>query len=338
MTISLLHSWRFRTLAAIAIGLTSFSVAACSSTNGPLSSGNVIPNDVVRANAKPSPTPYKYSYNTVDDEGGSTTFNELLGMNELGQVVGYYSGYSVTRGFTAVSPYTKFKSIEYPNSQSSVATGLTDNRVEVGYFQDTGHGNATLGFLRDRGLWSVIKDLHTPKEQNAVNEILGVNDNVICVGFYVDANGNDQPYEVSGHTYIGFDPPGYVSARATGINAHGDVVGWAVIASTQVTVGWLYRDGVYSEFSAPNSNDTQPTSANQEDEIAGSYVDGTGATYGFVVKNVTSKNRAFWQKVAEPDATGATVVSAINDHHAIAGYYVDAYGNTNGFVGTVANP
>jgi hypothetical protein len=296
-----------------------------------------VPSRAVRFNAEPTPTPYQYSYNTIDDEGGSTTFNRVLGMNDLSQVVGYYSGYSITRGFTSTPPYTKFKSISYPNSQSSVATSITNNRVIGGYFQDTGHGEATLGFQRVKGLWSIIKDIHTPKEPNSINEVLGVNSNDIAVGFYVDAYGVDQAFTVASRKFTPLKPPGSVSTRATGINTRGDMVGSAVLSNGE-TVGWVYRSGTYAEFSAPNSTDTEPTSANIEGQIAGSYVDGYGATHGFVVRNAGDTTKAFWQTIDEPNAAGTTVVTTINNHHAISGWYVDAYGNNNGFVGTISNP
>lgn len=337
MTTSSARGRRFKTVASIAIGLTSFIVAACSSENGLTSGSNVVPNRAAHFDTSPTPTPYKYEYNTVDDEGGSTTFNRVLGMNDLSQVVGYYSGYSVTRGFTSTPPYTKFKVISYPNSQSSVATSITNNRIIGGYFLDTGHGESTLGFLRDRGLWSIIKDIHTPKELNSVNEVLGVNSNVIAVGYYVDAYGIDQAFAEASRHFTALRPPGSLSTRATGINSRGDMVGSAVLSNGQ-TVGWVYRSGVYTEFSAPNSNDTEPTSANIQGQIAGSYVDGSGATHGFVVRSPGNPTEAFWQTIDEPNAVGTTVVTTINNHHAISGWYVDAYGNNNGFVGTITSP
>lgn len=295
-----------------------------------------MPSRVAHFQAQPTPTPYQYSWTTVDDEGGSTTFNEVLGMNDLGQIVGYYSGYSVIRGFTSLPPYTKFKAIEYPNSQSTVASSIADDRVIGGYFVDTGHGEDTLGFLRVKGLWSIVKDIHTPKVPGSVNEVLGVNDSDIAVGYYVDAYGLDQAFADATRHYTGLKPPNAVSARATGINTRGDIVGSAVL-SNQETVGWVYRSGTYAEFSAPYSTDTEPTSANIEGQIAGSYVDSNGQRHGFIVRNAGNTSAAYWQTIDEPNAAGTTVVTGVNNHHAICGWYIDTYGNTNGFVGTLKN-
>lgn len=300
--------------------------------------GNVVPNHGVRVATSPTSTPYQYTYSTVDDEGGSTTFNEVLGMNDLGAVVGYYENASFTRGFTSFPPYSSFHTIYYPNSATTVATSTSNDKIIAGYFTQNGKaGTTTLGFIRDKGLWATVKDFHTPKGANTVNELLGVNNNDIAVGFYVDAYGDDQPYAVASRHYTALKPPGAVSAQATGINLRGDIVGSAVLGGGS-TVGWVYRSGIYKEFSFPSSTVTEPTSLNIQNQIAGSYVDGSGNTHGFVVTDLGDTDRTLWQTIDEPNAVGTTVVTTVNNHHAISGWYVDTYGNTNGFVGTVSNP
>lgn len=326
----------FNTLASIVIGLTACIVVACSSTNG-AATGNMLPSQSLRPAAAPTATPYKYSYNTVDDEGGSTTFNQVLGMNDLGAVVGYYENASFTHGFTSFPPYSTFHVIEYPNAVTTVATSTSNNKIIAGYFtQTTKVGTTTLGFIRDKGLWATYKDFHTPKGPDPINELLGVNGNDIAVGFYVDAYGNDQPYAVANRQYSALKPPGYVSARATGVNLRGDIVGSAVL-NDGTTVGWVYRAGNYREFSFPNSTDTEPTSLNIQNQIAGSYVDASGNTHGFVVTDLANTQRVLWQTIDEPNAVGTTVVTTVNNHHNISGWYIDSDGNTNGFVATVSS-
>jgi hypothetical protein len=324
---------RFNTLASIAI-LTSCIVAACSSTNGSMPAANVVPSHAVRVATSPTATPYKYSYATVDDEGGSTTFNEVLGMNDLGAVVGYYENASFTRGFSSFPPYSSFHVVDYPNSLTTIATSTSNNKIIAGYFTEGKTGITTLGFIRDRGLWATYKDFHTPKGENTVNELLGVNDNDIAVGFYVDSYGNDQPYAVASRHFTTLKPPNYVSARATGVNLRGDIVGSAILNDGS-SVGWVYRSGNYREFTFPNATVTAPTSLNIQNQIAGSYVDGSNNTHGFVVTDLANSAKTLWQTIDEPNAVGTTVVTTVNNHHAISGWYIDAYGNTNGFVGTL---
>ncbi len=292
-----------------------------------------MPLRAVQFSTEPTATPYDYSYLKVDDEGGSQTFNRILGMDDLGAVVGYFSSGSITKGFNSFPPYTKFRVIDYPNSQSTVATSMSNNLYFAGYFHDTGRGGHTWGFIRYKGIWGMYQDSHTPKGPNTVNQILGINDNDIAVGFYVDSNGHDQPFEYSNRHYAGLKPPNAISAQATGINLRGDIVGTELLSNGN-TVGWIYRSGAYKQIQYPNSTDTEPTGANLQDQVVGSYVDAYG-THGFVATAPGNPSQANWQTIDEPDAAATTVVTSINNHHAISGWYVDANGNNNGFVATI---
>ena len=128
-------------------------------------------------------------------------------MDDLGQVVGYYSSGSVTRGFTSLKPYTKFTIVNYPYSESTVATSMSNNRIMAGYFVDPSKGNHTWGFIRNKGIWGSYKNYKTPSGPNSVNELLGVNDSDIAVGFYVDSYGDDVPYLVAVRKYHSLTPP-----------------------------------------------------------------------------------------------------------------------------------
>ena len=67
--------------------------------------------------------------------------------------------------------------------------------------------------------------------------------------------------------------------------------------------------------------------------VVGSYVDASGDTHGFLVRNPGTK-RVVWQTIDDPQASKGTVVTAINLHESIAGYYVDRSGRNHGFLGT----
>jgi hypothetical protein len=150
----------------------------------------------------------------------------------------------------------------------------------------------------------------------------------------VDANGNDQPYELANGQYHALDPPNYESAEATGINLRGDIVGTKKGQDGE-TEGWLLRGSAYAEFSYPGSSKTEALAVNYEEQVVGYYVDSNGM-HGFVLTNPENPSQQFWQSIDEPNAAGVTVVTSINVHHTITGWYVDASGNTNGFVATVA--
>ena len=336
MTSISLHWLRRPALAGVTLALAAVIVAAC---NGPTASGgmNALPADRRLPRTKPSPTPYQFNFSTLNDPG-STTFNRVMGVDQLGQIVGYYgrgTASDPSDGYSSLVPYTKFQSVDYPSAIDTVPTSLSDTRILAGYFVDSTKGHHTWGFMKNRGIWSQYKDYRTPKGPNSVNELLGVNDSGIAVGFYIDSYGNDKPYELATNGYHAISPPGAKSAMATGINQLGDISGTETLASSSGTVGWILRSGTFTDFAYPDAKSTEALSINFQDQIVGYYVDSKG-THGFILTNPQSPNQRTWQSVDEPDAApGTTVITAMNNHHQICGYYVDKYGNTNGFTATV---
>jgi uncharacterized membrane protein len=280
----------------------------------------------------PSPTPYNWNFVTVNDPSSSTS-SRVLGIDDLGQVVGNFGSGTPSdpsHGFSSLTPYTQFRTLNFPLAVNTVATSISGTRIVAGYFVDNSPGRHTFGFIRNRAIWTYYKDFKTPKGPNTVNELLGINDSGIAVGFYKDSYGNDMPYELADGHYQPLRPPGAVTAMATGINKPGDITGAETLASG-VTEGWALRNGVYSQFSYAGASSTQAFAINYQGEIVGSYVDGAG-THGFIL---TSLSQQQWQSIDEPNAAGVTVVTSINDHHTISGWYVDASGRTNGFVATI---
>lgn len=262
-----------------------------------------------------------------------------MGVDDLNQIDGYYgSGASSdpAHAFTALRPYTQFHSLDYPGAADSYATSMSDNRIYAGYFVDSADGGHTWGWMRNRGVWNQYKDYQEPKGDGTVTELLGVNRNAIGVGFYVNAHGQDEPFELAENKYRALDPPGFITATANGIDMKGIIVGTETL-SNATTQGWLLNSQTYYEFSFPNSNDTQVYGINFQLQVVGSYVDGSGATHGFILTNPTSTSNKYWQSVDEPNAAGTTVITSMNDHHTISGWYVDSSGNTNGFVGILTN-
>ena len=323
-------------LAGLTVGLASLVIAACNGPSSTSSSVNALP--LQAGMPRVSPTPFTFNFLTVDDPA-SPTFTSILGIDDLGEIAGYDGSGTQSdpsQGFTSLAPYTKFRPLNYPEAVDTIATSLNSsgNRITAGYFLDSTKNHTTWGFLRQQALLSQYKDPKTPKGSNTVNELLGVNDPGLAVGFYEDSEGHDVPYELASGAYHTLDPPGAVSAKATGINLRGDIAG-AETTANAVTEGWVLRSGLYSEFSYPGSTKTEATALNYQQEVVGFYVDSAG-THGFILTRPGSPTEQYWQSIDEPNAAGKTVVSSINVHDTISGWYVDAHGNTNGFVATLS--
>jgi len=167
--------------------------------------------------------------------------------------------------------------------------------------------------------------------KSTVNQVLGLNDSGIGVGFYTDINGVNHGFAFNQATsvFTPIIPTGLTNVTASAINDNGDVVGFGV-AGNGATVGFLLKSGHFSEFDFPGSTNTTPFGVNKADVIVGAYLDGAGHTHGFRLANPLT--HASWQSLDDPNGIGTTLANGINDKGDIVGFYTDAAGNTDGFL------
>lgn len=328
MSYSFLHGYK-QALNAALLGAFVTAIAACSgpsSITPPAASAGT-----ATANGVHPPSPY--TFKTLDDPD-NPEFNELLGINNLGKIGGYYG--SGSRSDPSVGYIVRkygnshYRTIVYPGAINTRVTAL-DNHNDVAGSYDTANG--TFGFIITAdGLYLSYKDPHTHGATN-VTELLGLSDSSLGVGYYIDEQNVKHAFELiqpSGQ-FHGIVPPGSVSAVATGINGKGDIVGYFT-KSDGSTESYLLKGGVFTEFSYKGSAKmTQALSINWQDEIAGSYTDSAGKTHGFVLDNLLG-TPAWVAPIDDPSANGMTVVTGIQNHHDLVGYYIDGGGNTDGFL------
>lgn len=305
------------------------ATAACAPQHGTTALPATVP--------EAGPSLLKFTFKTIDDPKGKG-FTELLGIDDLSQVVGdiELGKNKKSRGFTSAVPYQRFAQILYPGSTSTTVVAVNPGgRILAGYFV-SGRNDGTWGFVRNGGRWTQYKDPHTPKGSTSVNELLGVNDNGIAVGFYTDQHGHDHAYELANRKFANIVPPHAVSAEATAITLAGNVAGNETLADGK-TEGWILQSGVYTEFSFPGSKSTYVNGMSDgifDNIVVGSYVDKNG-THGYCLTHVGNPRLEIWQRVDEPNGLGSTVITGMTNHHDISGWYVDLKGKTHGFVATV---
>ncbi|HYL28045.1 MAG TPA: hypothetical protein VEW74_09440, partial [Candidatus Nitrosotalea sp.] len=316
----------------IALGTFALLLSACNGPASSMSPTGVIPQ---RTHAKPptgsaTPTPIPFTYSTVNDPNSKT--NKVTGINQLAKVVGVFGGgsaSSVWESYTSQSPYVQFRPTNYPGAQGTYATGLSSNKIIVGYVLTPNGLNGTWGFVKNGGVWTLMQDPNVGANNCAVTELNGINDSKNAVGFYLDSNCTSNAFVENTITeqYTVINPPGATSAYATGINGKGDISGTATINGS--TVGYYLQTGTYYTFAYPQATRTEALSLNWQDQVVGDYTDQNGMVHGFVLTYPTHGSGArLWQSVDEPKATGGTVITGINNHDAISGYYIDAQGNT----------
>ena len=324
----------------VSVMIAALGLAACNGS-APMSSGGSLPataqsSSVPEFTTKPSPTPYSFSFETVNKPGADS--NHVTGINQLGQITGYYGSGSKADpayGYKSAPPYSKFQPVNFPDAVNTFPMGISDDFLVAGYFLSKTFGNHTFGFIKDRGLYTLYKDFKTPRGPNTVNELLAINDSDVAVGFYTDSYGVNHAYELNVQVlkFANLLPSGFTNTEGTGIDNQGNAVGFGT-DSKGTTAGWIYRNGIYRELSYPNSTSTEALGLNWQCQVVGEYTGKDGVTHGFVVTNPTT-NQPIWQAIDEPDAAGVTVINSINHHHAIAGWYVDSSGDTDGFVATL---
>ncbi len=278
-----------------------------------------------------------YHFRTLDD-AADLTFNELLGINDHGKIAGYYgSGDDSTpsKGYLLVSPYGAgdYQSENFPGSVQTQVTGLDDVGVSVGFLSYTEDANpannANYGFWARNGRYHKVVFPATSSHPQ-VNQLLGVNNLGVAVGFYLDSAGNAQgyTYSVATHKFTTVQVPGAVSVTAAAINNHGAVAGYFT-NSEEVTKGFLRRPtGALVVLAKPGADVTQAFGVNALGEVVGTYTVGS-STYGF-----TWTPSAGFTTISDPSGVGSTFVNGVNEAGDLVGFYVGGGGNTNGMLAT----
>lgn len=273
-----------------------------------------------------------FKFRTLDDPY-YTTFNRLTGINNDGRITGYEGNggkLDPTRGYKIYPPYRglNYRKIEYPDALQTVATSLSNRRSIVGYYQ--GRTGKIRGFVDWDGIWSSYADPVARK--NGATELLGLNDAGEAVGLAsVGSVVHAFQINIGTNNYVPISPPGGTNAAATGIDGHGDIVGYVTLSSG-VVAGFLLKNGKYKILSYPGSTATQFLGVTVYDAIVGSFVDSSGITHGFLLQHPASPARITWQQIDVPNAK-ATVVTGINQHGEIVGWYVGDAGKNHGFMG-----
>lgn len=276
----------------------------------------------------------KYSFTTMDDPLVYSNFNRLLGINNLQHIVGYYGSGAPSdpsEGYVIYPPYAPngYHSIVYPKALDTEATALNNKKMIVGFYKEK--GQRTLGFLYTNGIWSSYEDPNAVGPGTST-KLFSINDSGVAVGCYqAGSNGGCFELKVAKGGFDGLNLPGR-NGVATGINGNGDLVGYTTKSDS--VVGFLRRDGTYTEFSYPGAVSTQFLGVTVHDYIVGSYVDQHGATHGFLLTEPLRPNETAWQSIDDPNGVGTTVVTSVNIHEDLVGYYVDGSGTTHGFLAT----
>ena len=289
----------------------------------------------------------RYQFQRIDN-GADPTFNQLLGINQNGVIAGYFGSGAMghpNKGYLLFNRHSQpqYLNENWPQSTQTQVTGLNDNGVTVGFWSTMNTAdemNDNRAFVTYRGYF-VDGDFPTDNGASPpVDQLLGVNDRNIAVGFYNDAGGDTHAYKFAlrGSRFTEVTPAGLTGPTAAGINNHGDIAGFGTDAtgdsSNGQVVGYLLRPGgQVTVLDVPGSSMTQALGINNSREVVGVYAIGTGdsaMTHGFT----WTPNGGFQTLVDDPNGQGATTINGLGDRGQLVGFYADAAGNTHGFLAT----
>jgi hypothetical protein len=289
---------------------------------------------------------YRFS---ILDNAHDVTFNQLLGINNSGVIAGYFGSGAADHPNKGYKLFLRngrahYTNENFPGSVQTQVTGLNDNGDTVGFWSSMNTAsmvNDNFGFYELNG-----HQFHTvqfPTGDNAsppVDQLLGINDHDIAVGFYTNGQGSNRGYAFNIRTkrFTRVLVPGYPtgtagpSLTAAAINNHGDIVGFYTDAKGN-TDAFLDREhGSFRTLDYPGATATQAFGVNDRDEVVGAYTVGTGS--GATMHGFTWTPGRGFASVDDPQGQGTTTINGVNDAGDLVGFFVDATGNTDGFLAT----
>jgi hypothetical protein len=269
------------------------------------------------------------------------TFNQELGINNNGLIAGYFGSGAAghpNQGYTTSPPYTSFTPENFPGSVQTQVTGLNNTGTTVGFWSDTnlGGGDNNFGFV---DIGNTFTNVNNPATGSgpAVNQLLGVNDSNLAVGFYTDAGGvtHGYTYNIAAATFSANidDPSAVGSTTAAAINNSGLIAGFFTNAAGNMD-GFIDNGGSFSTVAVPGAMDTSLLGVNNLGQAVGFDVDAMGNMHGIICSTTTLGCTEF----DDPNGVGTTTFNGLNDQGQIVGFYVNGDGNTIGLLATTPEP
>jgi hypothetical protein len=345
---------RFAAAAATVAGFAIVGAAlATTASAAPASAGALAGAATAAETATPSATPTgmpngmtSYRLTTLDN-ANDVTFNQLLGINDKGEIAGYFGSGAAghpNKGYKLFGPYGQgnYANENFPGSVQTQVTGLNDHGDTVGFWSSMNNANLVndnFGFYKLKG--HKFHSVQFPTGDNAspvVDQLLGINDHDVAVGFYTNGQGSNRGYTFNIRTkrFTRVLVPGYPtgtagpSLTASAINNHGDVAGFYTDAAGNTHAFIDYHHGQFRILDVPGATSTEALGVNDHDEVVGVYSVGT-LMHGFT----WTPGRGF-VTIDDPQGIGTTTINGVNDHGDLVGFYTDAAGNTDGLLATVA--
>jgi hypothetical protein len=290
-----------------------------------------------------------FSFTTLNNNA-DPTFNQLLGINDRGVIAGYFGSGAAghpNQGYLLQPPYgqANFVSENFPGSVQTQVTGLNNHGVTVGFFSGQNNQNLmndNFGFYNADGRFHEVNFRTNNNATPPVDQLLGINDDGVAVGFFVNAQGNNRGYTFDTKTgkftrvLVPGAPRGAKvgpSLTAAAINGSGDIAGF--FATPAGATDGFVKDGQhFTDLAFPGASATMALGINGDGEVVGTYTMGAGSAA--VMHGFTWTASHGFSSLDDPNGVGTTIINGINDRGDLVGFYTDTAGNTDGFLATPA--
>jgi hypothetical protein len=265
------------------------------------------------------------------------TFNQELGINNSGEIAGYFGSGAAghpNKGYTTLPPYTSFTSENFPGSIQTQVTGLNNVGTTVGFWSNSNNGpplDANFGFVDQGGIFTNVNNPNTATTPPTFNQLLGVNDGNVAVGFYTDAQGvtHGYTYNIGAAAFSANidDPFAVGNTTAAAINNASEIAGFYTDAGGAFH-GFIDNGGTFTTLDAAGAMDTSLLGLNNNGEAVGFEIDANMMMHGIVC----SVSALTCTQVDDPFGVGTTTINGVNDNGQLVGFYVNGQDNTIGFI------
>ncbi|HLH87339.1 MAG TPA: FG-GAP-like repeat-containing protein [Xanthobacteraceae bacterium] len=271
-----------------------------------------------------------YSFTSLDDPSATTgTFAQ--GINDSGEVVGYYDDSQGSHGFLLNGSFIAF-TVATEGSQQGTNGDYNSQTVS------TAEGINDSGQVVGSGFWQFYAEIGQFGGGASQFELFdSAND-----GFIASSTGGsftDIQAPINGTVIQG--TPSSVKTYAEGVNGQGDVVGYYTDGGG--SHGYLAFAGSYApnlnshpnitEFDYPGiGGATFAEGVNDQEQVVGYFIGAdpnqpsVSTAHGFLYNN------GAFSYFDDPNAVNGTFAEDINNLDEIVGYYVDGNGFQHGFV------
>jgi PEP-CTERM motif len=310
-----------------------------------------------------TPAQAGYSFETINDPAdippppgaGGLTFTNLMGITGNGDTIpGFYgsgqagdpnTGFVLTLpGKTFTSSNATFPGLVPPfNAAQTQMTAVNGNGTTfTGYTYPTNTGVATdfqFGFYEKGGAFTMVNNPKTPDcsvsgacDTGVIteNQLIGVNNKDLAVGFYNDTHGDSHgyTYDIATGTFSAdINDPNAVSTVTAAINNSDEIAGFFT-DSSGVVHGFIKDGSMFTTVDPLGATETQLLGLNDKGIADGFAVIG-GVQHGILFDSLTDTFT-----ILDPPGSTSTTLNGLNDAGDVVGFFVDATGNTDGTLGT----